>query len=52
MKALKITDRIVIGLFVIGIVLGITQKIVHEITPENNVADAISQLDTTIDPTS
>ena len=52
MKALKITDLIVISLFVIGIVLGIIQKFDHEIVPENNVAEAISQHFDTIDPAS
>ena len=52
MRALKITDLMVIGLFVLGILVGITQKINHGIVHDKNVVETISQQDDTINPTS
>lgn len=50
MKALKIIDLVVIGLFVIGLLVGFTHTIQTEITPEEIVADVDPQYVSLIEP--
>ena len=52
MRASKITDLMVIGLFVLGIVVGITHKNNPENVPDKNVAETILHQDDTIHPSS
>ena len=52
MKISKISDAIVIGMFVFGLALALTQRITHQDIPANNVVEASPQQDHLIDPAS
>ena len=50
MKSLKITDVVVISLFIVGISLGIIHKFDNEVMAENDIVETNSQPANTIDP--